>query len=100
MRKLFALLCLIPLMATAPAWADEDGDDHDEAREAVEHGGAIPLAEVLARPELKGLGEVVRVRLDRDDHRWVYRLRFIDAGGHIRDRAIDATRDHGSHGRR
>jgi uncharacterized membrane protein YkoI len=100
MRSVFALICLMPLMAAAPAWADEDDDDHDEAREAVEHGKVVPLAQVLARPELKGLGELVRVQIDRSDGRWTYRLRFVDEGGHMKDRAIDATRGPEPHGRR
>ena len=100
MRTLIAILCLIPLMAAAPSRADEDDGDHDEAREAVEHGAIVPLAEVLARPELKGLGELVRVRLHRGEGRWTYRLRFVDAGGHMKDREIDATRGPESQGRR
>ena len=92
MRTAFALLCLLPLMAAPPAWADEDNDDHDEAREAVEHGAIVPLAEVLARPEIKSLGELVRVRLDRGEGRWIYRLRFVDDAGHMKDRDFDATR--------
>jgi uncharacterized membrane protein YkoI len=95
MRRVFALLCLISLMAAAPAHADEDDDDHDEAHEAVERGAVVPLAEVLARPELQGAGELVRVRLVHDDGRWIYRLRFVDAAGRIRDREVDATRAHG-----
>ncbi len=95
MRTVLALVCLIPLMA-APALGDED--DHDEAREAVEHGEIVPLAEILARPELRGVGELVRVRLDRNDGRWTYRLRFVDAGGHMKNIEVDAAR--GSHARR
>jgi uncharacterized membrane protein YkoI len=100
MRTVFALLCLIPLMAAAPARADEDDDDHDEAREAVERGAVVPLAQVLARPELKRLGELVRVRLERDEGRWTYRLRFVDKGGHIMDLELNATRDPNSPARR
>ena len=92
MRTVFALLCLLPLMAAPPAWADEDNDDHDEAREAVEHGSIAPLAAILARPELKGIGELVRVRLGRDEGRWIYHLRFVDAGGRMRDKEVDASR--------
>jgi len=99
MRRVLALLFLIPLMAGAPAHADDD-DDHDEAHEAVERGALAPLAEVLARPELKGLGDLVRVRLAHEEGRWVYRLRFVDPSGVLRDREIDATRDGSPHERR
>ena len=92
MRTVLALVCLIPLMAAAPASAEDGDDDHDEAREAVERGAVVPLAEVLARPELKGLGELVRVRMIRDDGRWTYRLRFVDTEGRIKDLEVDATR--------
>jgi uncharacterized membrane protein YkoI len=78
-------------MAAAPALADEDDDDHDQAREAVEHGAIAPLAEVLARPELKRMGELVHVRLDREDGRWIYRLRFVGADGRVREAKVDAT---------
>jgi uncharacterized membrane protein YkoI len=91
MRTVLALICLIPLMAAPAASAHEGDDDHDEAREAVEHGAIAPLAQVLERPELKGLGDLVRVRLDRKDGRWTYRLRFVDGGGRMKDLEIDAA---------
>lgn len=92
MRLVFALACLISLLSPASSWADADDDDHDEAREAVEHGAILPLAQILARPELKDLGELVRVRLNRAEEHWTYRLRFVDANGHVREREVDAAR--------
>jgi uncharacterized membrane protein YkoI len=94
MRALLtALLCLILLIGGPLAVrADEDGDDQDEAREAVEGGEAIPLAEILSRPDVKALGEIVAVRLLRDQGRWEYQLRLVDSSGKVREVRVEAGR--------
>ena len=96
-----ALLCVFLLAAfAAPAAADDEGDDQDEAQEAVESGEVIPLAEVLARPEVRQAGELVSVRLLHSGKRWSYQLRCLDAAGNLSDLAIDATRSAGGDGER
>ncbi len=94
MRALLTgLLCLVLLISGPIAVrADDDGDDQDEAREAVESGEAIPLAEILSRPDVKSLGDIVAVRLNHDGGRWTYQLRLVDASGTVREVRVDAGR--------
>ena len=78
-----------------PAAADDEGEyeerhDHDQAREAVEHGEALPLDAVLAAVEKKVVGEVVDVEFEKSDGVWVYELRVVDAAGHVIQVTADA----------
>ena len=68
MRAAIAALIAAILITAFPltAVADDEGDDQDEAQEAVDRGDVIPLADVLARPEVRRAGELVRVRLLHD----------------------------------
>ena len=83
-------------MAVAwPAAADDEGEyderhDHDEAREAVEHGEALPLDAVLAAVEKKVVGEVVGIEFEKSEGVWVYELKVVDAAGHVIEVLADA----------
>jgi uncharacterized membrane protein YkoI len=83
------------LAAAAPAAADDESDnderhDHDEAREAVEHGQALPLDAVLAAVEKKVVGEVVGIEFEKRDGVWVYEFRVVDSAGHVIEVVADA----------
>jgi uncharacterized membrane protein YkoI len=80
-----------------PARAYDDDDraehqaDHDSARHAVEHGEALPLADILARvrPELGG--EVAGVAFRRKASRWIYEFRVIAPNGRLGEVYVDAA---------
>ena len=97
MRAAIAALIAAILITAFPltAVADDEGDDQDEAQEAVDRGDLITLAEVLARPEVRRAGELVRVRLLHDGRRWTYQLRCVDAAGELSELTVDASRSKG-----
>jgi uncharacterized membrane protein YkoI len=83
------------LAVAAPVAADDEGEfderhDHDQAREAVEHGEALPLDAVLAAVEKKVAGEIVGIEFEKNEGVWVYELKFVDAAGHVIEVLADA----------
>lgn len=82
-------LLLVAVLALAAVPAAADGD-HDRARRAVERGEALPLREVLARLGDGLPGRVVEIEFDREDGRWVYELKVIDAAGRLLEVYVDA----------
>jgi len=89
MQRLAApLFCsLALLLATAPAHADSD---QDRARAAVQAGQVLPLKTVLERLEREHPGQVLEVELERDDGRWVYEVKLLQAGGRLVKLELDA----------
>ena len=68
------------------AYDESDYDerhDHDQAREAVEHGEALPLGAVLAAVEKKVVGEIVGIEFEKSEGVWVYEFKVVDAAGHV-----------------
>lgn len=87
-RVLVALSCLLPAGGAAmPALADED---HEEAREALERGEVMPLADVLAEVRPRIDGEIVATEFEREDAGWVYEIKYIDRGGRMVELYVDA----------
>ena len=85
------LLALVPSRAPRADEPRRKRDrDHDRAREALERGEALPLADILARvrPELGG--EVVGVSFERDDGRWIYGFKVIRPDGRLVEIDVDA----------
>jgi uncharacterized membrane protein YkoI len=95
-RTILSLTLGCGLLAVAgPADADDESEfderhDHDQAREAVEHGEALPLDAVLAAVEKKVAGEVVGIEFEKNEGVWVYELKFVDAAGHVIEVLADA----------
>ena len=83
------------LAAASPVAADDEGEyderhDHDQAREAVEHGEALPLDAVLAAVEKKVVGEIVGIEFEKSEGVWVYEFKVVDASGHVIEVLADA----------
>jgi uncharacterized membrane protein YkoI len=77
-----ALLALaVSLFLTAAAAADDDDDDHDAARQAVESGEVLPLADILDGIQAQLPGRVLEVELEREDGIWVYELTILRGDG-------------------
>ena len=95
-RVVFPLIVgCIALAAAVPAASDNESDyderhDHDEAREAVERGEALPLDAVLAAVEKKVIGEVVGIEFEKSNGVWVYEFKVVDSAGHVIEVLADA----------
>lgn len=78
-----AVACLHPLRVLAD-------DDHDQARQALERGEALPLGGILSEVRKAVPGEVVGIELEHEHGAWVYEIKVIQAGGMRAEVLVDA----------
>lgn len=69
---------------------DDDEDDHDRALQALEGGLARPLSRILDNMGDRLGGEVIGVKFERKDERWIYELKVITPAGRLREVHVDA----------
>lgn len=67
-----------------------DRDDHDLAREALEQGQVLPLRSVLNKVEREHRGQVLKIEFERDDGRFVYKIRLLQSDGRMAKLKVDA----------
>lgn len=82
-----ALATLAFFVGGIPAGAS---DDHDRAQSYRHRGEIVPLAQLLARPELVGQ-RVLEAELEDEDGRLVYELEMLDGRGRVTERYYDAA---------
>lgn len=82
------LLLLPPAMARAQSARTPD---YEYARDAVERGEILPLADVLARLQASHPGRVVEVELDEDDDMLIYEVELVTRDGRLIEVEIDAA---------
>lgn len=90
-RRLAAILLLSllpPFLAAGQAIAKPD---FEQAREAVERGRILPLAEVLARLHETQPGRVIEVDLDDEDGMMIYEAELATPDGRLIEVEIDAA---------
>lgn len=103
-RQIMTAACMLMLLPalSVPAIADgtddragpqavEPDDDHDAARRAVDSGAALTLLELKRIVGERVPGEIVAVKLDREDDRLVYEFRILTANGHLVEAEVDAA---------
>ncbi|WP_223730968.1 MULTISPECIES: PepSY domain-containing protein [Ensifer] len=98
--SVFALLLLgLPLLP-GPARADDDrshaaGDDdvpsHDDLSELVREGRIHPLAVLKAQVLTKLPGELIDVRVERDDGVIIYEFRILRESGRVTEVEVEAA---------
>lgn len=76
-------------LTSLPALADQR--DHDRARQALERGEILALADILPRIESRIDGRLIDVELDREDGRFVYELTWITRQGRIIESTVNAA---------
>jgi len=89
-RRGRALLLVLALVAAIPlAQARRDGD-HDRARAAVQAGEVLALPAVLEQLRRSHPGQVLEVELEREDGRWLYEVKLLQADGQLLKLELDA----------
>lgn len=76
-------------LAWPAAWAGDKGG-HERARAAVQAGEVLPLATVLERLKRSHPGQVLELELERDDGRWIYEVKLLQADGLLLTLDVDA----------
>jgi len=84
-----ASLMLVGL-AQPSAWGS-DSRDHERARAAVEAGQVLPLPTLLERLRRTHPGQVLELELERDDGRWIYEIKLLQANGQLLKLDVDAA---------
>lgn len=86
-------LAALAILSAAPpvgANADDDAQEHEEARKALEQGLVRPLEEVIAEARKHVEGELIEIELEQENGRYIYDLEFIQPTGQIIELQIDA----------
>lgn len=84
-------LCLAAAVAMlSPVAAEEDREDHEAARQAVEAGEILPLPRILERVRQQYPGQVLEIELERRRPGWIYEIRVLQPGGRLVRLEVDA----------
>ena len=75
------------VLLSVPALAESH--DQDAARQAVESGEILPLADILAAVRGKLPGEVVGVEIESEKGHWIYEFRVLDRSGRLFEVYVD-----------
>lgn len=78
------------LLAAAPA-LQADERDYELARQALEQGQVLPLRSVLEKVERDYQGQVLKIEFERDDGRFVYKIRLLQGDGRMAKLKVDAV---------
>ena len=82
------LLLLAVGLASVPTRAS-DRNEVDRVRAAVQAGELLPLTQVLERLQRSHPGQVLEVELEREDGRWIYEVKLLQAGGRLLKLELD-----------
>lgn len=85
-----ALAALALAACALPAAADGGRDDHERARAAVAAGEVLPWPALWERLQRHHPGRVLELELERDDGRWRYEVKLLQAGGQLLKLEVDA----------
>ncbi|MFC3074427.1 PepSY domain-containing protein [Shinella pollutisoli] len=85
-----AVLLALGAAPSVDANTDDDAQEHEEARQALEQGLVRPLEEVIAEARKHVEGDLIEIELERENGRYIYELEFIQPTGQIIELQIDA----------
>ena len=90
-RLRIALTSLLLIGLAQPSAWGSDSRDHERARAAVEAGQVLPLPTLLERLRRTHPGQVLELELERDDGRWIYEVKLLQANGQLLKLDVDAA---------
>lgn len=90
-RLKIALASLLLVGWVPPSAWGSDSRDHERARAAVEAGQVLPLPTLLERLRRTHPGQVLELELERDDGRWIYEVKLLQANGQLLKLDVDAA---------
>jgi uncharacterized membrane protein YkoI len=90
-RLKIALTSLLLIGLAQPSAWGSDSRDHERARAAVEAGHVLPLPTLLERLRRTHPGQVLELELERDDGRWIYEIKLLQANGQLLKLDVDAA---------
>lgn len=79
------------LLLTCPDARASDQRDQERARAAVQAGEVLPLPTLLERLQRTHPGRVLELELERDDGRWIYEVKLLQAGGQLLKLEVDGA---------
>ena len=88
--KIALAALLLAGLAQPSAWGS-DSRDHERARAAVEAGQVLPLPTLLERLRRTHPGQVLELELEREDGRWIYEVKLLQANGQLLKLDVDAA---------
>jgi len=88
-RRAVLVALVLAGMALPASWAGSK-DDHERARAAVASGEVLPLPVVLERLRRTHPGQVLELELERQDARWIYEIKLLQANGQLLKVKLDA----------
>lgn len=86
MRQLCFIAILFGLLHSV--WADDD--DHERAQYLRAQGQILPLTQILDKAQQFGLEVILEVELEREDGRWIYELKALNAQRQVQEILLDA----------
>jgi hypothetical protein len=89
-RRVTLPMLTFAILGLAVPYTLADSDDHERARQAVITGQVLPLRTVLEKLEREQAGQVLEVKLERDDGRWIYEIKLLQPGGQLLKLKLDA----------
>ncbi len=91
MRPLLSLLFCLSLATAAPvALADDDKEDHERARAALERGEILPLRAIVEKAEAAYPGRLLEVELKSKKEGFVYEIEVLAPDGRLIELVYDA----------
>ncbi|AVO49507.1 peptidase [Melaminivora suipulveris] len=89
-QRLAAPLLMAALAASGAALHAGESD-HERARRALERGEVLPLRAVLEQVERTQQGQVLKIEFERDDGRYLYKIRLLQPDGRVAKLKVDAV---------
>jgi uncharacterized membrane protein YkoI len=66
------------------------GDDHEQARRALERGEVLPLREVLDKVGREYPGHAIGIEFEHEHGRYIYEIRLLQDDGRVIKLEVDA----------